>query len=179
MFAELPSTGWVTSPAGVLGAFLQHAQLEIKAQKPNHWADTWMPNALNLKPPDTQEHVPGSPGSREQLVLCNRWAPKPNLSPASGPAQEPGAGLCSSSWLHLLALCFSLCSQLCAHPRRCVLVAVCPPPLSFPRSLPRVRRPSPLVSASCIILYMTSGFRSCSVPTAVFPSVYINLSKHN
>lgn len=113
--------------------------------------------------------------SREQLGLRNQWAPNPNLSPPSGPSQKPVAGLCSSSWLHPLTLCVPLCSQLRAHPRHCAR----PPSAACPRSLPRVCRPPPLVPARCIILYMMPGCPRCSVLTAVFPSVYINPSKHS
>lgn len=104
--------------------FFQHTQLEIKAQKPNHRADTRLPNAFEAENPDTREHGPAG--------FCNWWAPNPNLSPPSGPSQKPVPRLCSSSWLPPLTLCVPLCSQLRAHPRRCVR----PPSAAHPRSLP-------------------------------------------
>lgn len=171
VFTELPSTGCVTSPAGGLGA--SHTCFFPARTAGDQSSETESPGRhpdakrIEAENPDTREHGPAG--------LCNWWAPNPNLSPPSGPSQKPVPRLCSSSWLHPLTLCVPLCSQLRAHPRCCVR----PPSATHPRSLPRVCRPPPLVPAHCIILYMTPGCPRCSVPTAVFPSVYINPSKHS
>lgn len=151
--------------------------LAIKAQKLNHRADTRMPNALSLKTLEyllestapwhceaVSSWVSATGGRRTQTFLLHQGLPKnlwPGCAAPSGSIRSPFVSLSAPSFVLTRG------------------AAPGPPSAARPRSLPRVCRPPPLVPARCIILYMMPGCPRCSVLTAVFPSVYINPSKHS
>lgn len=104
--------------------FFQHAQLEIKAQKPNHRADTRMPNALRLKTQileSTALRVSATGGLRTQTFLLHQGLPK-NLCP--GCAAPPGS--IHSPFVSLSAPSFALTRGAVSGPPQPPTRGPCP-----------------------------------------------------
>lgn len=176
----LPTQGWFTSSSGSGPAEGPQSSWRVlspahaAAEPPrylNHGVDAQMPNTLNWKNEVLEKLF---------LEAVSSWCSAaggltPNLSPAVG------SFLAAPSPLPATAGPGSV--PLAQHRRGSPSAGHFGGnlnPLSHLQQLfPVSYLPAYVVFANCIILYMTSGFQSCSILTTVFPCVYINLNKHN